>query len=99
MKLCTPGALILVLLTNTANAQTYGEITGTVNDSSGAVLAAATVTITHVTTRQVRTFQTNETGNYTAPFLSPGVYDVETSSPGFKSALRKGVDLQVGQVA
>jgi len=80
-------------------AQTFGEITGVVNNSSGAVLASATVAVTNVSSHQVRRVQTNETGNYTVPFLLPRLYDVEASSQGFKSVWRKGVDLQVGQIA
>jgi hypothetical protein len=42
---------------------------------------------------------TNDTGNYSAPFLVPGLYDVHVESPGFKGSRRTGIDLQVGQVA
>jgi hypothetical protein len=46
------------------NAQNFGEITGTVSDSTGAVIARALVTATSQATNQVRSTNTNETGNY-----------------------------------
>jgi hypothetical protein len=79
--------------------QTYGEITGTVTDPSGAIIGAAAVTVTNVATNQVRTVQTNEAGNYTVPFLVPGTYTVKSESTGFKTATRTNLVLQVGDVA
>ena len=35
-------------------AQTYGEITGNVNDSSGAAVVGAGITITNLATNQIR---------------------------------------------
>src|SRR5437899_5836914 len=48
---------------------------------------------------QVRRATTNETGNYSLPYLVPGAYDVRVESAGFKVATRKGVELQVGAIA
>jgi hypothetical protein len=80
-------------------AQNFGEITGAVTDQSGAVMSAARVTITNTATNQTRQTATNEAGNYSAPYLTPGLYDVRVENPGFKASTRKGVDLQVDAVA
>src|SRR5262249_33424807 len=48
---------------------------------------------------QVREVQTNEAGNYTVPFLVPGIYTVRAGREGFKEATRSNVQLQVGDVA
>ena len=64
-------------------AQTSGEITGSVTDSSGAVVPAAKVTINNLATSQTRQVETNETGNFTVPFLSPGTYRVLVEKQGF----------------
>ena len=48
------------------SAQTYGEITGTVADTTGAVVAGATVTVTNTATNQTRVVETNEVGNYSS---------------------------------
>jgi hypothetical protein len=80
-------------------AQSFGEITGTVTDATGAIMAGANVTAQSVSTNQVRRASTNEAGNYSLPFLVPGTYDVTVESSGFKSSTRKAVELQVGAVA
>src|SRR5260370_2505405 len=79
-------------------AQNFGEITGTVADSSGAVIAGAAVSVTNTATNQVRRTTTNDTGTYSAPFLVPGTYDIRVETTGFKMATRSSVDLQVGAV-
>ena len=80
-------------------AQNYGEINGTVTDPSGAVISGATVTVTNTATNIARTVQTNAAGNYTLPFLAPGLYDVRAEQAGFKAVTRSGVQLQVGSIA
>ena len=75
------------------------EITGTVSDQSGAVIAGAKVTVTNPATNTVREVETGETGNYTVPFLTPGIYNVRAEQEGFSTATRTGVELQVGAIA
>ncbi|MGH9667685.1 MAG: carboxypeptidase regulatory-like domain-containing protein, partial [Bryobacteraceae bacterium] len=91
-------ALILALSGLRLGAQDAGEITGTVTDSTGAVIAGAVVTATNAATNQGRTAASNDTGNYSAPYLVPGVYDVRVEHLGFKISTRKGVEIQVGAV-
>ena len=81
-----------------ARQVTTGTIVGTVSDSSG-IVPGATVTIREVNSGTSDTFVTDETGSYTAPFLSPGTYAVEVSVAGFKKWVRDGVILQVNQRA
>ena len=80
-------------------AQTFGEITGVVTDTSGAVVAAATVTVTNTQTNATRAAVTNNVGNYSFPALPPGVYNVKVEIQGFQPEIRSGVELQVQQVA
>jgi len=77
----------------------YGEINGTVSDPTGAVIAGATVTVTNTATNIARNVQTNASGNYTVPFLAPGLYDVRAEQAGFKAVRRADVQLQVGASA
>ncbi|MCC6860095.1 MAG: TonB-dependent receptor, partial [Bryobacterales bacterium] len=81
-----------------AFGQTYGEITGTVTDPSGAAVTTGTVKVTNQATNQVRTVPLNQAGNYTIPFLVPGVYNVQVEIQGFKTAARPNVEVQVGSV-
>ena len=62
MMLCIAAAITLPLI-----AQNYGEITGSITDSSNAVVARATVTATNTGTNAIREVQTNATGNYALP--------------------------------
>ena len=71
------------LLAQTAGT---GALTGTVKDSSGAVMPNVTVTATSNDTNQVRTVTTGENGSYTVPLLLPGKYRVKFEAPGFKTA-------------
>ena len=79
-------------------AQTFGEITGTVTDSTGAVIAGAKVTITNAATAVPRTVETNEAGNYSVPFLNPGIYNITAELEGFKTARVDDRQVQVGDV-
>lgn len=91
--------LVFVFASAVLFAQTSAEITGTVSDTTGAVIADATVIITNTASGQVRRVQTNQTGNYSVPFLTPGIYQIRAERTGFKTATRSDVNLQVGDVA
>lgn len=77
---------------------TTGTFVGTVRDPSG-IVPGATVTVREVNRGTSTTYVTDETGSYTAPFLSPGTYAIEVNVPGFRKWLREGVILQVNQRA
>ena len=70
------------------------SISGTVNDSSGAVVANATITITNTDINQFRTLRTDDVGHYSAPDLPAGHYTVKTESAGFKAMLITGIELK-----
>lgn len=92
-------ALMLLGASSWLRAQTFAEITGTVSDSSGALIPGAVVTVTSTQTNQTRTARTNESGNYSVPFLVPGKYEARVQHQGFKGALRSGIEIRVGDVA
>jgi hypothetical protein len=79
--------------------QQTGEVTGTITDASGALVAGANVTATNTATQQVRTAASNDTGTYTLPYLQPGNYDLRAEKAGFKLVTHPGVAVQVGDVA
>src|SRR5262245_14370197 len=80
-------ALILALtIPQSASAQVlYGTLTGNVTDSSGAVVAGATVTITHKATGQSREGMTDAQGSYDFPTVQAGTYTIKVSKSGFKT--------------
>jgi len=75
-----------------------GTITGTVKDSSGALLPAAQVTIMNADTNQSVEVQTTNDGIYVSPPLRPGRYIVTVAAQGF-DRLAKRLQLDVSQRA
>lgn len=69
-----------------AQSATTGSISGTITDSSGAVIKGATVTLVNTNRGQtVRTLPTNSAGYYTANYLPLGTYSVKIAASGFKT--------------
>ena len=74
-------------------AQITGGLRGTVSDPTGAAVPKATVTLTNVATKQVRTQAVNERGEFTFELLTPGDYEVKAESAGFSASITQA---QVG---
>src|SRR6267378_595762 len=92
-------ALLLCVLVLTLSSQAFGQnatVVGTITDPSGAAVANATVTITHNETGKVYHLTSNSDGQYVAPDLPIGHYNIKVEASGFKAAEQKGVVLQVG---
>ena len=86
--------LCLFLLVIVASAQQdQGVITGTVMDSTGAVIPGANVTATEVNTNITHTAETNMSGVYVIGPIKIGTYEVTVESTGFKKAVRNGVEV------
>ncbi len=86
----------LMLCPVQAGAQNvFGTISGTVMDSTGAVMPGATVRVINVNTNVTVTLKTNDAGVYNAASLNPGVYRVEAEAKGFKTAVAKDITLAV----
>lgn len=85
---------ILAFLAVSVVAQ-EATIVGTVTDPSGAVVANTTVTITNVDTATTRSLTTNSDGQYVAPGLGIGRYDVRAEAKGFKIGEKKDIVLNV----
>src|SRR5690348_4321102 len=101
-KSCSPHLLVhwsLILLLASlfpfcGSAQEYlASISGTVTDSSDAVIPGANVTAQNLATHFTSSAVTNERGEYTIPFVTPGTYSVTVQANGFQRAMRTGVVL------
>src|SRR5205809_4016047 len=100
MEMCRNTALIVglcLLFSCLGIAQTGGTISGSVSDATGALIPGASVTIKNVDTGLTREVMSDEQGRYTAPNLPVGSYEVQVSLSGFRTEIRKGVGLAVGQ--
>jgi len=92
-------ALVAFSLALHLQAQTQGEITGTVNDSTGAVIVGAKVTATNPATNATRNATSNDAGVYSFPAMLPGMYSLKVETAGFKTAHIADIQLQVQQTA
>jgi hypothetical protein len=76
-----------------------GQITGTVEDSAGAVVPGAGVTVTNLATSLRRETTAGGEGEFAVPLLPPGRYKVEVSAKGFKTVVVPEVEVNVTQTA
>jgi hypothetical protein len=72
------------------------SVVGTVRDSSGGVVPAATVTLTNVETGVSSAQLTTPEGTYEFFTVKPGTYLITTEKAGFALALVENVQVQVG---
>jgi hypothetical protein len=81
--------LLLVGLSLLGLAQTItGTISGDITDTSGAVVAGATITVENLGTAEKRTATTTSTGSFRVPDLAIGKYKVTASAEGFKTLVQ-----------
>jgi len=74
-----------------------GTITGTVTDSSGAIMPDVKVTVTNTATNVPYRTTTTSSGDYTIPNLLPGTYTVSSEAKGFQKSLTTVFTLAVDQ--
>jgi hypothetical protein len=80
-----------------AQSTTQGAITGTVEDSTGAVVPNAIVLIHNNGTNADRTLTADGSGYFKDPLAEPGVYTVTVTAPNFEKYESTNVVVQVGQ--
>jgi hypothetical protein len=93
-------ALAISIICSSARAQVpTGAISGTVRDSSGAVVPNAKITAKNRDTGLVRTASSGEDGHFKFSSVPLGAYDVQAELTGFQTQLQKNLTLSVGQEA
>jgi hypothetical protein len=88
--------LVAMAASNTAFAQN-ATVTGTVVDTTGAVVAKANISVHNVNTNTDRAAESSAEGNYTVAQLPPGVYNISVTKDGFKTVDVNAVTLVVDQ--
>src|SRR5258707_1129768 len=88
--------IVAVGVSSSAYAQN-AQITGSVKDSSGAIIPGATVTARNVDTGLTRVAVTDGSGEYRLPSLTPGRYSVATELSGFSTEARPDIILIIDQ--
>jgi carboxypeptidase family protein len=90
--------LTVFLLPTPAHAQlTRGAISGTIRDTTGAVIAEAAITVTNVNTNQARTATTNGEGFYRFAAIEPGTYRIKIQKAGFAGAEARDIIVRTSQ--
>jgi len=75
--------IALLVSGSTARAQTTAQLTGVVQDSSGAVIPGAQITLTDQAAGTSRTIKTNGQGLYAFPALVPSTYTIKADAKNF----------------
>jgi hypothetical protein len=92
-------ALAVALLATGPVAAQDAEISGFISDPSGLAVAGARVAVQSGPTGARRAVSSNQYGEYAAPSLLPGAYDIAIEANGFKTIHQNGVVLEVDQHA
>jgi hypothetical protein len=86
---------LLILSASLLYAQGTGSITGTIRDTTGAVVPNASVTLTDTGTRNALKTTSNSEGDYLFAAIPPGIYDLSVTAVGFNAYDAKGIILRV----
>ncbi|HRH45541.1 MAG TPA: carboxypeptidase regulatory-like domain-containing protein, partial [Pyrinomonadaceae bacterium] len=92
-------AIVLFLTIGGFGQSNTGSLTGVIQDSNGAVVANAAVTITNIGTNETRTVQTDSDGRYEVTSLPNGTYKVSAKATGFQESTVNEIKLAVGEKA
>jgi hypothetical protein len=84
---------ILLWVSAPAPAQQQAALTGTVTDTTGAVVPGAKIQLVNKQTKESYLSITGSAGNYTITFIKPGTYELTAESAGFKKHTQPGVRL------
>ncbi|MGA2535315.1 MAG: TonB-dependent receptor [Terracidiphilus sp.] len=86
---------LMLLPTRTASGQASAGVTGTVTDTTGAVIKGAQVTITNESTGRTDRTVTESAGTYSFKGVLPAKYSISVEAQGFKKEIKKGVNVEV----
>lgn len=90
--------ILIIVLSNAAQAQT-ASLTGTVKDTTGAVVPGVQLTLTDLSRRLVRSTESDASGIYLFDRLAPGAYELKAEQQGFKTFLNPSITLEIDQRA
>jgi hypothetical protein len=94
-----PVVLAALVFSTTTSAQDFrGSVLGVVSDSQGGAMPGVSVTVTNLNTNISSTVTTDEKGRFRVQYLNSGTYSVQMQLQGFKSVVRKPLEVRVGDV-
>src|SRR5438105_2636611 len=92
-------AIILTVSTPCLAQEARATLSGTITDPSGSSIIGAQVRITNLETGIALSAQSNEVGQYRLLFINPGAYRLSVEMAGFRTFVREGIQLTLGQAA
>jgi Carboxypeptidase regulatory-like domain/TonB-dependent Receptor Plug Domain len=96
------GLILLIALTTAIGswAQTSrGTVSGSVTDSTGAVIPNADIQLVQIATNVVRETKTNDVGLYRFDAVALGTYSMKVTAKGFSVADTTGIEVRANQTA
>ncbi len=89
--------LLLVSIAAWGQLPSNGEVTGSVFDATGAVVAGANVSLLDRATSALRNTKTDSSGNFVFHAVVPGTYDLTAEASGFEKAVVRELVVLVGK--
>ncbi|MFB3905864.1 MAG: carboxypeptidase regulatory-like domain-containing protein [Acidobacteriota bacterium] len=90
-------AAVCILLLLPLYAQTSASLSGLVQDTTGAMVPGANVTLTEPSKNLKLETITSDTGLFNFPVLQPGNYTITVEMSGFKTVVKSGIILETNQ--
>ena len=96
LLLATSVLCLMIFGVNPLSAQIdTGGITGTVTDSTGAIVSGATITLTNDATGVVLSTKSTSSGTYSLSSIRPGTYTLRGEASGFQAFVDKGLEVHL----
>ncbi len=95
--ICISGMLAITLAMQAQSD--VGTVSGTVTDSSGAVVPNASVELRDLATNIAATSKTNAAGQYAFSRVTPGNYKITVNAPNFSAGVVNNLQVSVGKVS
>jgi hypothetical protein len=96
LAVCSLAVVLTLATPMLGQSVSTSQISGVIQDQSGAIVPNARIVLTQTDTGQVHRLATGASGSYIIPDLPAGNYSLEVSSPGFSNYLQKDIVLDVG---
>ena len=97
--LCQVVAVLWLAQSLALSQEVTASVNGTVTDTTGAAVVGATVTAVDLDRGTSWPTVTNDSGIFILPRLPVGRYDIRAENPGFQTAVRSRIELQLNQSA
>src|SRR5450631_3707012 len=93
--LATCSVVMILALTTAMLGQSVStsQISGVIQDQTGAIVSNASITLTQTDTGQVHKLTSSATGSYIIPDLPAGNYSLQVVSQGFSTYVQRNISL------